>query len=222
MAILENQADLREDVRSLVNESTEAFWENDEIDRWLNEGQEDFSARVRALASHYTRTVEAGDIFHDRELRLNLDYIVMAEGGVVCNGTPLKWISISTLDEWGGDWRDEENEPERYYLRSDAIGFYPPPRVGDVIEYYGIERATVLGDDQAPFNGDYRLVSFRRAIRDYALSRCWEKKGELEKASRKMFEYMEVVHAATSIIHSHQASGARLVPEYRRRGRSVI
>lgn len=216
--MLANQEELRTDVRSLINERTEAFWLDAEIDRWLDEAQEEFSSRVRALVSHYRRTVDGGEVVNGREIRFASDFVALAEGGVVCNGRPLSWISLTALDEWGGDWRTREGEPERFYLRADAVGFFPAPREGDVIEYYGIERAAALGDSTAPLSGDYRLITFRRSLRDYAASRCWEKKGEVQKALWKMGEFEQAVNRALGVVYAHQAEGARVIPGYRTRG----
>jgi len=216
--MLANISELRTDVRSLINETTPAFWTNDEIDRWLNEGQEEVGTRIRALASHYTREIEADDIFHERELRLNVDFIVMAEGGVFYNGKPLAWTSLRALTEWTGDWKEREGEPQVFYLRSDAIGFVPKPKVGDTVEYYGIERPLALSGDTVTLNGDYRLIAYRRAIRDYAIARCWEKKNETIKADRKLAEFEMKMFGAQSIIHSHQMEGAHMIPAYRSRG----
>lgn len=47
-------------VRSLIDESSSVFWEDDEITRWLNEGQNDIARRSECLRDSSTVSVTAG------------------------------------------------------------------------------------------------------------------------------------------------------------------
>lgn len=207
-----------EDVRSLVGEPTESFFLDTEIGRWLNEGQEVFSTETKILPSYYSHTLTAGDIFNDREIRLSSDFLALDEGGVLYDSVPLKQMSRIALAEWAGKWGDDTGTPTSFYIRGDAIGFYPKPSAGSIVEYYGIERAPDLSGSQAPFSGDYRVIAFRRYIRDYALALCWEKKNEMAKSQAKMMNFEHGMAIARQIVTGNQNQGSMIIPGYRSQG----
>ena len=68
-------------------------------------------------------------------------------------------------------------------------GFNRKISAGNTIKYYDIERAEEITGSVAPFNGDYRLINFRKLAIWYATSMCWEKKDEDVKATRYMNRY---------------------------------
>ena len=218
--MLATLAALIADVRSLINETTESFWTDVEITRWLNEGQEIFSTETKCLSKYYSHTLEASDIKNDREIRMNSDYVAFDEGGVLYEDKPLSPTSLKALDEWVGEWRDTTGTPTRFYLRGDMMGFYPKPSAGDTVKYYGIERATTLSGSVVPFSGDYRVVAFRRHIRDYAISLCWEKKNEMKKADKKMASFEKGLFTANAILNGEKNQPKMIIPAYRPRRHS--
>ena len=213
--MLANLTELIADVRSLINETgtTSGFWTDAEITRWLNEGQEIFSTTTKCLSKYYSHELEASNIKHDREIRLFSDFIGFDEGGVLYNDKPLTPTSLKALDEWVGSWRDTTGTPTRFYVRGDVMGFYPKPSVGDTVKYYGIERAATLSSS-APFSGDYRVVAFRRHIRDYAISLCWEKKNEIKKSDRKMASFEKGLYTANAILNGEKNQPKMIIPAY--------
>jgi hypothetical protein len=213
--MLANISEMITDIRSLINETTASFWNDTEITRWVNQGQEILSSETGLLSSFYTRTLEASDIVNDREIRLPSDFIAFDEGGVTCNDDTLKPTSISVLDTWGGNWRDNTGTPKMYYIRGDYIGLYPAPSAGDVISFYGIERPEELSDTETPFNGDYRTVAFRIYIRDFAIAQCWYKKNEMDKYYEKLGSFYAGVRKVNSILNSHKDESLQMIPEYR-------
>lgn len=213
--MLETLAILVTSVRYAVNEATASFWTDIEIGLYLNEGQEVFCTKTKCLVKYYTYTLLAGDIKNSREIRLNSDFIAFAEGGVTYDGDQLRPTSIKALDEWNGDWRDDTGTPTHYYLRGDMIGFYPIPTAGDAIAYYGIERAATLSGSTTPLSGDYRTIAFRTHIRDYAVSKCWEKKNEVAKAKWYMDKFDRGVYEANAILSGGRNQARQFIPEYR-------
>lgn len=213
--MLANISEIIADVRSLINEVTPSFWTNEEITRWVNQGQEILSSETGLLSSFYTRTLEAPDIVNDREIRLPSDFIAFDEGGVLCNDEQLKPTSISVLDAWGGDWRGDVGTPKMYYIRGDYIGLYPRPSAGNKISFYGIERPSELSGNTIPFNGDYRTVAFRIYIRDYAIAQCWYKKNEMDKYYEKLGSFYAGIRKVNSILNSHKDESFQMVPDYR-------
>jgi len=83
------------------------------------------------------------------------------------------------------------------------LGFFPKCAVGDTVKYYGIERATALSGSTVPFSGDYRTIPFRRHIRNYGISLCWEKKGEDRKADKWMAKFEKGLYNARAILVGH-------------------
>ena len=210
--------ELEADVRSLINEATASFWTSVEIQRWINEAQEIIATDTKCLSKHYKHTLIAADIVNSREIRMNSDYVAVDDGGIIYNDKPLEQISLNALNEHAGDWRDTTGTPSRFYFRSDMIGFFPPCAVGGIVEYYGIERATELSGETVPLSGDYRTVSFRRYMRDYAIAFCWYKKNEDTKGDKWMARFDRGVYNINAILNGHKNQGARIIPEYRARG----
>ena len=216
--MLETLAVLVTSVRYLVNEATASFWSDAEIGLYLNEGQEIFSTETKCLSKYYSHELGSSDIKHDREIRMNSDFVAFDEGGVLYNDKPLTPISLKALDEWAGSWRDTTGTPTRFYVRGDMIGFYPKPSVGDTVKYYGIERAATLVDSVVPLASDYRVIAFRRHIRDYAVAMCWYKKYEDVKGDKWMAKFDKGLYTANAIINGERNQPKMMIPAYRPRG----
>ena len=223
MAILEDVDAIVVDCRSLLDEKTDAsnkFWVDAEIIRWANEGAEKFTSRTRTLSKKYERTIEAGDIKNERELRVSLDFITFDEGGILYNSKPIAEISLAELDEYkGSSWREHSGTvAKKYYRRGDMIGFYPSLNIGDTVKYYGIERTPpmVASDGVAPLSGDYRMIAFRPYIRDYAMAQCWYKKGEMTYYKEKMREFTDGVALVNQVVHGEKNQVKKMIPARRR------
>jgi hypothetical protein len=98
------------------------------------------------------------------------------------------------------------------------IGFYPKPSATDVVKYYGIERATELSGSTVPLSSDYRTVSFRRYMRDYAVAQCWYKKNEMDKYQMKMNEFNRGIYNINALLNGNKNQGAKMIPSYTPRG----
>lgn len=222
--MLANIAELRTSVRYLINETTAGFWEDTFIDLMLNEGQEEFSSATQCLSKYYSHTLEATDIKQNREIRLNSDFIAFDEGGVLYDGKSLTPTTMKELNTWAGnDWRDETGAPTHFYQRGDMIGFAPGrPEVGKVVEYYAVERAATLTGSVVTLSGDYRVIGFRRYVRDYAISMCWEAKNYPQKAMLKMASFREGVRKCNNVVFGNKTEPFRMIPSYRRGGQGSI
>lgn len=206
-------------VRSLLNEAQPSFWTDEELIEYINEGMEDFCIRTKCIASYFYKTIEAEDLFDGREVRLPPGFVALAEGGVLYNRRPLPQISVRVLDEWDKGWRERDGEPQYFYLRHDYLGFYPKPSIGAEIGLFGFRLSDALGVVDTPLEGDVRVIPFRRYIRDYALSRAWEKKGDFQKAQLKRAEYEQGVLLAENLLASHKYQGITIIPSSEYRGR---
>ena len=227
--MLANIDEIVADVRSLLDEASAAtnkFWIDAEIVRWANEGSEKFTSFTRVLSKLYEYTINADDVANDRELRLSSDFITFDEGGVLYNDISIPEMSLLEADEWkGSTWRNQTSTvPIAYYRRGDGIGFIPSLTAGDVIKYYGIERTPtmVLEDEVAPLSGDYRMVAFRPYIRDYAISKCWYKKGEFKLAKEMMKEFRDGIALVNQVVHGERNQVKKMIPARRRISRRAI
>ncbi|GAG59790.1 unnamed protein product, partial [marine sediment metagenome] len=111
-----------------------------------------------------------------------------------------------------------------FYQRGDQLGFAPGrPEVGKVVQYFAVERATFMdADGIVPLSSDYRVIAFRRYVRDYAISMCWEAKNEMEKAMIKMASFREGVRKCNNVVYGNKTEPFRMIPSYRRGGQGSI
>jgi len=189
MAILATAATILSGVRSLINETTASFWTDAEINAWVLEALEDIAHETHCLTTYKTYTIDADDIFDERELRFDTDFIAIDEGKIYYNDICCYPTTMKNLSHFDSKWRSREGTPSKYYIRGDMYGFDRQIAAGDTIKFYMIERAVEISASVAPFNGDHRLVNFRKLARDYAVSQCWDKKNEDGKAQRYMNKY---------------------------------
>lgn len=222
--LLSTLAKINTDVRSLLNELTESFWLNTEITNWSNEAMEEIGHETHCLRTWKTYTILSADIFADtvagtvgvgREIRMDDDFIAIDEGLVYYNGVALRPTTQARLTLENDEWRDETGTPSRYYVRGDMLGFDRLISVGDTVEFYQIERATTMvsGATTVPFNGDYRLVNFRKLIRDYVVAQCWYKKGEDTKGDRFWNKYLYGLNSMKELLGIDMDNTSQIIME---------
>ncbi len=176
-------------VRRLINELTQAFWLSTEIQAWIKEGLEDIAHETHCLRTWKTYTIDADDIFDERELRFDADHIAIDEGKIYYNDIVCYPTSLARMSNYDSEWRSREGTPSEYYVRGDMYGFNRKISAGDTIKFYHIERAVEISGLVAPFNSDYRLINFRKLAIQYTVSMCWYKKNEDTKGDRFMAYY---------------------------------
>ena len=205
--LLATLAKINTDVRSVLCELTEGFWLDTEITNWSNEAQEEIANETFCLRTWKTYTIlglvgETNDIFDERELRMDDDFIAIDEGLVYYNDVALRPTTQARLTLADNKWRDQTGTPSHYYVRGDMLGFDRKISAGDTVEFYQIERAVAMtsGGTVVPFNGDYRLINFRKLIRDYVVSMCFEKKGESNRADKFWSRYQYGIQRMKDIL----------------------
>ena len=213
--LLSTLAKINTDVRSLLNEKTEGFWFDSEITNWSNEAQEEIGHETFCLRTWKTYTILADDIFDERELRMDDDFIAIDEGVVYYNDVALKPTTQARLALADNKWRDETGTPARYYVRGDMLGFDRKISAGNTVKFYQIERAIAMtsGETIVPFNGDYRLINFRKLIRDYVVSMCWEKKGESNRSDKFWQKYQIGLQRMKELLNIDMDDTYNIVPE---------
>ena len=200
-------------VRSLINEATAKFWTATEIPLWLKEGLEDIAHETHCLRTWKTYTIDADDIFDERELRFDSDFIAIDEGKIYYNDIVCYPTTQARLSNYDNKWRSREGTPSEYYIRGDMYGFNRQISAGDTVKFYMIERAVEISGSVVPFNGDYRLINFRRLAIWYAVSMCWEKKNEDVKAQRYMNKYDKGVNSMKELLGIDLDGVSAMVPE---------
>lgn len=188
MGILTNIADLEEDVRDIINETTAGFWTSAYIQRQLNKGHQISSTKIKMVKMLWTATLTTStpstgqaQIVDNREILLPSTFISIDDGGVYYNDKVCAASSIKQIKDSDEDWLDRSGTPSRYYLRGDLLGFDNKISAADTIRIYGAKMPDELTGAQAPFDADYRTVGYRFLLVDYAVGMCWKKKNELEK-----------------------------------------
>ena len=200
-------------VRSLINEKTASFWESTEIPLWLKEGLEDIAHETHCLRTWKTYTILADDIFDERELRMPDDFIAMDEGKVYYNDVCCYPTTQSRLANFDNEWRKKEGDPSQYYVRGDMLGFNREISAGDTVKFYIIERAVEISGEVVPFNGDYRLINFRKLAIWYAVSMAWYKKSEDTKGDRFRAYYDRGVEKMKELLGIDLDNVSAIVPE---------
>ena len=201
------------EVRSLINETTAAFWSDAEIGSWINEAQEEIGHETFCLRTYKTYTILADDIFDEREFRMDSDFIAIDEGLVYYNDVACYPTTMARLVRENDEWRSGTGTPARYYIRGDMLGFDNKISAGDTVKFYQIERATTLAASLAPFNGDYRLINFRKLLRDYAVSMAWYKKGEDTKGDRWWARYLKGLEDMKMLLNIDIDNSYQMIPE---------
>jgi hypothetical protein len=222
--MLADLAALRTSVRYLINETTENFWTDTFIDLMLNEGNTEFSSETQCLSKYYSHTLIGSDIKQNREIRLNADFVAFDEGGVLYDGKQLIPTTMKELNTWAGnDWRDETGTPTHFYQRGDQLGFAPGRPVTDaVVEYYAVERSETLTDTEITLSGDYRVIAFRRYVRDYAVAQCWYAKGNRDDYLLKMGEFQRGIRECNNVVFGNKTEPFKMMPDMRRGGQGSI
>ena len=188
MAILANIDDLEEDVRDIINETTEGFWTDAYIQRQLEKGHQVISSKIKMISMIWTVTLVTGtpstgeaQIVDDREILLPSAFIAIDDGGVYYNSDVCPPTTIKEIKHTNKDWLDAEGTPHRYYLRGDMLGFDQKISSGNIVRIYGIKMPDEISAAQAPFDNDYRLTAYRYLLVEYCVGMCWKKKGEMAK-----------------------------------------
>jgi hypothetical protein len=200
-------------VRSLVNEATAKFWTSNEIKAWLLEGLEDIGHETHCLRTWKTYTIQDADIFDERELRFDADHIAIDEGKIYYNDVACYPTTLARMSNYDSEWRDKTGTPSEYYIRGDMYGFNRKISAGDTIKFYHIERAAEISGNVAPFNGDYRLINFRKLAIQYTVSMCWDKKNEDIKADRWMSRYEKGLEKMKLLLGIDLNGVSAMVPE---------
>ena len=213
MVIFATTATILSGVRSLINETTASFWTDAEINLWVVEGLEDIAHETHCLRTWKTYTILAADIFDEREIRMDTDFIAIDEGKVYYNDVCCYPTSQARLSNYDSKWRDHEGDPSQYYVRGDMLGFNRQISADGTVKFYQIERAAEISGSVAPFNGDYRLINFRKLARDYAVSMCWDKKNETAKADKYMARYMYGLDSMKALLGIDMDGTSQMIPE---------
>lgn len=169
MSILTNRADLRTDIRSMLNESSEGFWLDSELNRWINESLVDISLSARRRAVH-TFSTAVGTQYY------TLPADLIPAGITLVYYDTNRRLGPTTLRELLNSGIDvsARGTPDLYYLSEDEtqLGLWRVPDAAKtvVIDYFKFV---------AQFTDDLVATpvpeQYRRLIRWYVLHMAYQK-----------------------------------------------
>ena len=93
------------------------------------------------------------------------------------------------------------------------LGFDCKISAGATVKFYQIERAVAMSGSVVPFNGDYRLINFRKLIRDYVVSMCFDKKGETNRADKFWNRYLYGIQKMKEILNIDMDNTSQIIME---------
>ena len=182
-----------EQVRMLLQETTNNFFTDTEIGNWIKEATEDVSARSLCIQTSDTIAL----------VTAQYEYTAFVTGGAASIVDAVKvWgcFYVSPDNEYIGLKRIEANQiadlpymvagpPKYYYHIADIIGILPLPTASEntqTVRVYYSEQSQTIGD----LPNEYQPLTFW-----YAASQAYEKQGQNDKASSLYKKYLEALNA---------------------------
>ena len=112
--MLATLAEMTTSVRYLIKEATASFWSDAEIATYLNEAQEIFATETKCLSKYYSHTLLAADIKHDREIRLNSDFVALDVMNSILGGSFGSRITSNIREDKGYTYSPRSTVDSRY------------------------------------------------------------------------------------------------------------
>lgn len=195
--------ELRTDVRSHVDEQTAIFWEDTELDRWINEGLREVARRSETLQKQRSYTVENGKEAYplpDDMLRIyRVEYKRTTD-----HIMPLEFRPFNEMDSvWGYSRTRTGGSPEFYsiwsYPGSGGQGLYVTPVPSETLSdglrvfYYALPKQVVEDEDVAEIPAGWEdliplYVEYTARRKEASDNRWQEAKGLFEERLKEMLK----------------------------------
>ncbi len=123
---------LRSLIRKRLGETTAAFWQDDEINSWINDGCNDIAFRAKCLkgSGYLTTTASTGEYAWSTNFTTAYAPLEVYHKLTGATWVKLDPITITELDITNDGWRNAPAAtPNRYYFdrEKNIIGIYPSP-----------------------------------------------------------------------------------------------
>lgn len=190
-------AELRTDLRARLDEATPTFWDDVDLDRWLNEGVREVARRTEALLTNENINIVVGAadyILPDDVIRV---YRVEYRPDTT-RVHPLEYRELHSLDNVWGVYRGQQAEPRFFTLwgvtPTLTMTVYPTPdrsvTNGFKLFYYRMPAAMTTGTSTVDLPEGWQelpvLYAEYVALRKDKQREWQEAKGEFERAVSEM------------------------------------
>lgn len=163
------RAIFRADIRTLLNEASPGVYTEDEINKWINDGQRDIAHKCRCIESTYAITT----VISTKEY----SYTGIYADTVLYGNTSLKKITLKQL----GHIRENGTDPQFFYEWNNKVGIHPTPIAVLSLTVYTAIDSTDMVQDAA--TSSLPLV-FQGYISLYGLYRGLMKTGKFAQAQQ--------------------------------------
>jgi len=179
MATSLNFGALRTQVRVKLVESSEGFFEDSDIDTWINQAQLDIARETELLQGIFTGNITASD----ETYTLPDDCFSVIKAYYLLNG------QYRELENYSEDEYFSKNTlvstPTHYLVWQDSLYLYPTPASAVTNGYrirYCVMPSELTDTSDMPFLGYKRFYPYHKVIVLYAAARGKEKEGETQEA----------------------------------------
>lgn len=139
------------EVRARLDEASPAFWSDEEITRWINEGTRDIARRAEVLETSATVSVVAGTA----EYTLAANVARINRVAYIPTGSsqqyPLEYKDFNSMDAAGWTWTTARGYPVVYtlwgYTPNLKAVLYPTPAAAGTLKYWYYAYPTELATD---------------------------------------------------------------------------
>lgn len=196
MATNSTLSEIRTNVLSLLGKSDATT--SNRVTNWINLGQSDFI--LRELWPFRETTGTLATVAGTQEYDLSTNFSTLDEQNILAvsiqgsNSRKLIYWPYNQLREDYPDFDEEaQGVPERYYIKSGQIGFWPAPNDAYTvaIDYYKIPTELSSDSDQTIIP-----VNYREALMHYALSLEHDFNTDPDLAVKEMNRYEQIVTLA--------------------------
>lgn len=158
-------------VRSLLDETSAAFWSDTELTRWINEGQNDVARRAECNRTSDTVAVTAGTQDYTAPTELVRIHRVEWQPTGQTQIYPLLYRDYYSADSvWGSMQAQTDGTPVIYttwgYPPALNIKLFPTPTVNGNIEvfYYSLPTALASGADEMDLPSGWEELAVEYAV----------------------------------------------------------
>lgn len=203
---------MRATVRSMLDETSSAFWEDNDIDAFINKAIRTVNRKTRYLVDPDASTITLADA--TRAYDLEDDCPGPERIVYLCDdeGTPIPPISFGTSkssdseDFVDGDTGESSTYPDYWYRCGKQIAFYPIPKGVLTVSYWYIKTPAVLAadDDVSPFCDEYDdLVEWLAAYLGFM------DREEYEAAQHPLAQYQDQLKDISDILSVYAAGNRK-------------
>jgi len=185
-----------EQVRMLLQETTNNFFTDTELTNWIKEATEDVSTRTGCVQLSDTITLVTGQYEYTALVTAGADAVadIISVAGVmyavttdILGDTTKRFIGLRRIDPSQiADIKLIASGPPRYYYHyADKIGILPLPTATEnsqVVRIYGAKQSQTIGD----LPNQYQSLTFW-----YAAAQALEKRGNTEASAKMFTKYLQ-------------------------------